>query len=108
MNEQLLQQIDELFTRRIGVFAEDVQHKFDLLIEGQQGLDQRLGRVEDGLERVEQRVTILEVKVDHLTVRVDGHDARFDRIDAKVDAIATDLADHRRDTEAHCGYRVSE
>ena len=48
MNEQLLQQIDELFTRRIGVFAENVQHKFDLLIEGQQGLDKRLGRVEDG------------------------------------------------------------
>ena len=56
MNEQLLQQIDELFTRRIGAFAEDVQHKFDLVIEGQQGLDQRLGRVEAGLERVEVRL----------------------------------------------------
>ena len=101
MNEQLLQQIDELFTRRIGVFAEDVQHKFDLLIEGQQGLDQRLGRVEDGLERVEGRL-------DRIIARLESHDARFDRIDAKVDAIATDLTDHRRDTEAHRGYRISE
>jgi predicted nuclease with TOPRIM domain len=129
MSEQFLQQIDELFTRRIGAFAEDVQHKLDLVIEGQQGLGQRLDRVEVILERVEERVTVLEGKVDHLTDRVDAHDARFDQIDArfdqidakfaeiderfdntdaKIDAVATDLADHRRDTEAHRGYRVSE
>ena len=65
MNEQLLQQIDELFTRRIGVFAEDVQRKFDLLIEGQQGLDQRLGRIEAGLERV-------EVRLDRIIARFDS------------------------------------
>ena len=101
MNEQFLQQIDELVTRRIGVFAEDVQHKLDLVIEGQQGLDERLGRVEVSLDRVEQRVTILEVKVSHI-------DAKVDSLDAKVDAVAADLAAHRRDTEAHRGYRVSE
>ena len=94
MNEQLLQQIDELVTRRIGVFAEDVQHKLDLVIEGQQGLDERLSRVEVSLDRIEQRVTTVEVKVDHLN--------------AKVDAVAVDLAAHRRDTESHRGYRVGE
>ena len=89
-----LQQLDELISRRIGAFAEDVQHKLDLVIEGQNGLGERM-------DRLEGRMDGLEGRMDHLEVRVDV-------VDTKIDAIAANLEAHRRDTEAHRGYRVGE
>ena len=75
----------EAFDQRIGILQESFQHKLDLVVEGQQGLSEKIDRVEinlkDEIRQVDQRVT----------------------------GVAADLADHRRDTEAHRkGWRVRE
>jgi archaellum component FlaC len=85
MEETDLKQIEAMMTRVVGVFAEDVQHKFDNLGEGHQTLLEKLNRVESRIDQVEVTLT------------------------KKIDAIVADLYSHRRDTEAHrAGYRVRE
>jgi len=98
MNETDLQQLDELITRRIGTFAEDVQHKLDLVIEGQNGLGERMDRMEGRMDHLEVRMDVIEVKIEAVDAK----------LSAKIDSVAANLEAHRRDTEAHRGYRVGE
>lgn len=85
MEEKDLKQIEAMMTRIVGVFAEDVQHKFEVLGEGHQLLSEKLDRVETRIDQVES--TLIK----------------------RIDAMSADLYSHRRDTEAHReGYRVSE
>jgi predicted nuclease with TOPRIM domain len=87
---------------RMGIAQEDIQHKLDLVVEGQQSLGERMDRLEgrmdglgDRMDRVEVKVTALETKVDTLEKKLDG--------------VAADLSAHRCDTEAHRkGWRVRE
>jgi len=58
MNGEDLKKIEEIFNRSIGVFAEIIQHKLDLVIEGQKmlaekmdGVEERLGRKIDAVAR---------------------------------------------------------
>lgn len=51
MDEQDLKQIETMMVRVVGVFAEDVQHKLDLLVKGQQGLSERIDRPEGRMDR---------------------------------------------------------
>jgi uncharacterized protein YydD (DUF2326 family) len=82
MDEKDLKQIEAMMTRVVGVFAEDVQHKLDLLAEGHQML------VEKKLDRVESKIDQVETTL----VR-------------KIDAVSGELGSHRRDTEAHVKTR---
>jgi hypothetical protein len=67
---------------------DEVQHKFDLVIEGQQMQVERLDCVEQRVESVEK-----------IVVQQSG----------QIQGIAADLKAHRRDTEAHHGvYGVRE
>ena len=85
MEEQDLNQIEAMMSRVVGVFAEDVQHKFEILSEGHQLLSEKLNRVETRIEQVES--TLIK----------------------RIDALAPDLYSHRADTEAHQGvWRVKE
>ncbi|NLV24391.1 MAG: hypothetical protein GXY54_06365 [Deltaproteobacteria bacterium] len=77
-------ELEEGFRRQIGVFAEDVQHRFDILAEGQQMLTEKLEE------------TRLELN------------AEIAKVDQRVTSVAADLAEHRRDTEAHPRYQVRE
>jgi len=44
-----------------------------------------------------------------LAEKIDAMEVRLERVEDKVDAVATDLAAHRADTEAHGPvYRVKE
>lgn len=92
MEEQDFKQIESMMTRVVGVFAEDFQHKLDLVVEGHQLLHseiQELGRKTDE--------------------RYDLVDFKFETLNTKIDAIATDLSAHRFDTEAHGkGWQVRE
>ena len=73
------------FRHQLGAQREDFQHKLDLVVERQQLLAERLDRVEDNLKE--------EIR----------------KVDQRVTAMSADLAEHRRDTEAHRkGWRVSE
>ena len=85
MTEEDFKRIEGLFARQIGVMEENVQHKFDLLVEGQQMLVERMDRLETDLR------------------------ADIRKVDDRVTSVAADLAAHRADTEGHRGaYRVRE
>ena len=81
MTESEMKTIAGMMAREIGVLMEDVQHKFDIVVEGHQLLA-------DKIERVDERV---------------------ERVAVRVEKIDLDLTAHRNDTEAHRGvYRVGE
>lgn len=94
--EKLLEKQTEQFQRYIGVVKESFQHKFNLVIEGQQLLAEKLeatkGELKEEIQKVDQRLTVVEA-----------------RLEKKIDALAADLTAHRKDTEAHgTVYRVKE
>ena len=76
----------------LGMILEDINGKFDLLLEGHEGLRseiRELGR------KTEERFDLVDFKIDTLNKKIDG--------------VATDLKSHRVDTEAHRGvYGVQE
>ena len=99
MDENDFKRIEVLFNRQteqfqnyIGVVEENFQHKLDLVVEGQQMLAEKL------------EMTRHELKSD-----INSLDKRLISVEAKLDTVATDLAAHRADTEAHHGvYLVKE
>ena len=77
MDKRDFEKIDSMIARHIGVFAESVNHKFDILVEGHQMLSEKIDRVEARL------------------------DVRIDCVVQKLDALSADLSAHRADTETH-------
>lgn len=99
MNEKDFEKIDSMIARHIGVFAESVEHKFDILVEGHQMLSEKLDRVEMRLDN----------RIDCVVQKLDAVAAQGNATAAKLDAVAADLKAHRADTEAHHPvYRVKE
>jgi len=80
------EEIIEAFDVRIGIVEENVQHKLDLVVEGQQMLADRMDRMGERLDK-----------------RIDQVEIRLDRVEAKIDTVTADLSAHRKDTEAHHG-----
>ncbi|MDT8440111.1 MAG: hypothetical protein RQ723_00445 [Desulfuromonadales bacterium] len=76
--------IKEIFRHEVGIYAEDMQHNLDLVVEGQQMLAERVDRLEGQLR------------------------GEISRVDQRLTAVHADLVAHRRDTEAHTVYRVKE
>jgi tetrahydromethanopterin S-methyltransferase subunit G len=113
MTENDLEKIDGMIARRVGTFAESIQHKLDLVVEGQQMLSETIHRVKTHLA---QRIDCVEHKLDAVAAETHGNteairklDARFDTIEIKLDAVAADLSAHRADTEAHRKvYKIKE
>ena len=113
MNEKDFDKIDSMIARHIGVFAESINHKFDILVEGHQMLCEKIGRVKTDLE---QRIGCVEHKLDVMAAQGSSTAAKLDAVAAqgsstaaKLDAVAADLKAHRTDTEAHGHiYRVKE
>jgi len=77
MTEKDSENVDSKIARRVGTFAESIQHKLDLLVEGQQMLSEKIDRSNTDLAQ------------------------RIDCVEHKLDAVAADLSAHRADTEAH-------
>jgi len=127
MTENDLEKIDSMIARRVGTFADAIQHNLDLLVEGQQMLSEKIDRVKTDLE---QRIECVEHKLDAVaaetrgnTEAIQGLNIRFDtlaaetrgntdairRLETKLDAVAVDLSAHRADTEAHRKvYKIKE
>lgn len=99
MDRKDLEQIEGLISRQVGTFADAVQHKLDLVVEGHQMLA-------DKMDRIEKR---LDGRIDCVIRKLDSVAAQGDATAAKLDAVAADLKAHRVDTEAHHPvYRVKE
>lgn len=100
------------------ILLEDINGKFNLVLEGYAALDKKFDAKIDALnEKIEQTNFKLGVVNDNLTKRIDELDERLsnrideldERLSMKLDAVAADLSEHRADTEAHHGvYRVKE
>ncbi|MCK4622655.1 MAG: hypothetical protein KAT62_10645 [Desulfuromonadales bacterium] len=96
------------------VILEDMNSKFDLVLEGHATLDRK---IDDLSRRVDERFDLVDLKFTAVDQRFDSVEANLNqRIDGvetnlsqKIDAVAADLKEHRQDTEAHHGiYKVKE
>jgi len=106
MNENDFEKIDSMIARHVGTFAESVQHKLDLVVEGHQILSEKIDRAE---ERLDKRMDCLEHKLESVAAELSEVKAKGDLTAAKLDRVAADLSAHRRDTEAHPPvYKVKE
>ena len=85
------------------MLLENMDSKFDLVLEGQESLRKEMHGVRDELaEKIENN----SFKIDTLNKKIDGVDVKLTK---KIDGVATDLKAHRADTEAHRGmYGVRE
>ena len=79
-------------TRRyFDTVAERLENKIEIVAEGLQHVDQRVGRTEMRLDRLETKVDALDTKVDELDRKVNALDTKVDGIDRKLDAALEDL-----------------
>ena len=122
-------------TENLEMILEDINGKFDLILEGYTSLDKKIDKNHQEsnekhahtaflLEVLNQKIdgvdTKLTAKIDgvdaKLTAKIDGLDAKLTakinsvetRLGEKIDGLADDLSAHRRDTELHRGYQVRE
>ena len=134
MTEKNSENIDSIIARHIGTFADSIQHKLDLIVEGQQMLSEKIDRSNTDLA---QRIDCVKHKLDAVAAETRGNteairglnarsdtlaaetrgntdairglDTRLDTIETKLDAVAADLSAHRADTEAHRKvYKIKE
>ncbi|PLY00382.1 MAG: hypothetical protein C0622_08925 [Desulfuromonas sp.] len=78
------------------VILEDINSKFDLVLEGHESLRESFHKeIHELAQKTDERFDLVDVKIEAL-----NH---------KIDAVAADLKEHRADTEAHHGvWRVKE
>jgi hypothetical protein len=89
------------------IILEDIKEKFDLVLEGHQGLRHD---IKDLRQDMNERFNFLDAKIESVNTRLS---ARIDGVEKtlsdKIDGVAADLAAHRADTESHSkGYKVSD
>ena len=85
------------------IILEDMNSKFDLLIEGHQGLQREMREMRTELKG---DIELCNFKIDTLNTKIDSVEAKLTK---KIDGVAADLKSHRADTEAHHGvYQVRE
>ena len=74
------------------MILEDINGKFDLVLEGYSSLDKKL-----------------DTRFDDLDEKIENNTFKIDVLNKKIDGVAADLKDHRADTEVHRGvYGVRE
>jgi predicted nucleic acid-binding Zn-ribbon protein len=106
MTEKDSENVDSKIARHIGTFVESIQHKLDLIVEGQQMLSEKIDRSNTDLA---QRIDCVEHKLDAVAAETRGNTDVIQRLEIKLDAVAADLSAHRADTEAHRKvYKIKE
>ena len=107
------------------MILEDINGKFDLLLEGHEGLRseiRELGRkTDERFDMVDFKIDVLNKKIDgvdeKLSKKIDGVEEKLtkkidgveEKLSKKIDGVAAELKAHRADTEAHRGmYGVRE
>ena len=91
------------------MILEDINGKFDLILEGHDGLRRELRelsrRTDERFDMVDFKFDVLNNKVDTVAADLKATDARLSN---KIDDVAAELKAHRVDTDVHRGYRVRE
>ena len=106
MNENDFAKIESMIARHVGAFADSIQHKLDIVVEGHQMLSEKIDRVE---ERLDGRIDCVVRKLDAVAAQGSNTAAKLETVSDKLDDLAADLKAHRRDTEAHQSlYKVKE
>lgn len=77
------------------VILEDINSKFDLVLEGHAALDKK---IDVKFDELSEKIELNSFKIDALNDKIDAVDAKLSK---KIDAVAVDLKEHRADTEAH-------
>jgi hypothetical protein len=74
------------------IILEDINEKFDLVLEGHASLHKKIDTVYQDLSE-----------------KIEMNSFGIDTLNKKIDGVAADLAAHRADTESHSkGYKVSD
>ena len=68
------------------MILEDINGKFDLVLEGYSSLDKKL-----------------DTRFDELNEKIENNSFKIDVLNKKIDGVAADLQAHRADTEVHHG-----
>jgi hypothetical protein len=85
------------------VILENIDSKFDLVLEGHGSLHKEIRETRTELKK---EIELCNFKIDTLNKKIDRVD---EKLNQKIDSVAIDLKSHRADTEAHHGvYRVKE
>ena len=85
------------------MLLENMDSKFDLVLEGQESLRKEMHGIRDDLStKIDQNTFLIKA----LNQKIDGVDEKLSK---KIDGVAAELKAHRADTEAHHGvYGVRE
>ena len=79
------------------MLLENMDSKFDLVLQGQESLRKEMHGIRDELaEKIENN----SFKIDTLNKKIDGVEMKLGK---KIDGVAAELKAHRADTEAHRG-----
>lgn len=85
------------------MILEDINGKFDLLLEGHAGLREE---IREFGRKTYERFDLVDFKIDTLNKKIDGVEMKLGK---KIDDVAAELKGHRADTETHRGvYGVRE
>lgn len=77
---------------QVGVILEEVRDMFKALAEGQDIIENKINRLEEGQNRLEGRMDRLEGRVDILDGRMDRMEGRMDRMEKDVKIIKSYVA----------------
>lgn len=105
----------------IEILLEEMNGKFDLVLEGHQVLNNEITRLRsetsERCDLVDLKFTALNTKIDNVAADLKARDERLtsqinsveNNLTQKIDKVAVDLKAHRQDTESHHGlYKVKE
>ena len=85
------------------ILLEDIQGKFELVFEGHGSLRKEIREARDESNQKHEHTAFL---IDTLNKKIDAVEAKLSK---KIDGVASDLAEHRADTESHTkAYRVRD
>ena len=96
------------------ILLEDMNKKFDLVLEGHAVLGKK---IEDKADEANEKIELTNLQIKVLNQKIDSVEMRLnkkiegveEKLSTKLDAVASDLAEHRADTEKHkIEYKVSE
>jgi hypothetical protein len=77
--------------RRHGVILEDIQGKFQVLVEGQEAMESRMDGFDTRLGRIETKVDKLDVRMCDIEVRMEGVETRLEGVETRLGAVETGL-----------------
>ena len=85
------------------MLLENINEKFDLVIEGHSSLHKRIDKAEQNLN---DKISLVDFKVGVLNQKIDAVEKSLKQ---EIRTVAEDLTAHRTDTESHRkGYKVSD